>query len=57
MILIKKVRRRALPQFFKNILNKNDDLPSFLSIIYLDEAITPEYIEAYENIIEYIKRF
>ena len=44
------------PQFVKSTLNKDDDLPSYLSIIYLDEEITPKFKEAYENIIEYTKR-
>ena len=43
------------PQFVKNTLKKNDDLPSYLSIVYLDETITSEFKEAYENIIEYTK--
>ena len=43
------------PQFVKNILYNNNDLPSFLSIIYLDEQIKPELKESYEKIIEYAK--
>ena len=43
------------PQFVKNILKNNNDLPSFLSIIYLDEQIKPELKESYEKIIEYAK--
>ena len=44
------------PKFIKKTFKKNGDLPSYLSIIYLDEVITPEFKEAYENIIEYTKR-
>lgn len=38
------------PKFVKKILNNNDDLISYLSIIYLDEIIRPELEEAYKKL-------
>tara|TARA_Y100000766_G_C18757386_1_gene531617 strand:- start:143 stop:670 length:528 start_codon:yes stop_codon:yes gene_type:complete len=37
-------------KFVENSLNTNDDLISYLSIIYLDEIITPELGEAYQKL-------
>ena len=41
------------PRFVYKTLQKNDDLPTYLSIIYLDEEITPELQEAYRKIKNY----
>ena len=38
------------PRYVLKILQRNEDLPTYLSIIYLDEEITPELKEAYENL-------
>ena len=38
------------PMYVYNALNKYDDLPSYLSIVYLDSIITPELKEAYNHI-------
>ena len=38
------------PRYVHKTLEKNDDLPTYLSIIYLDEEIKPELKEAYENL-------
>ena len=38
------------PKYIEKTLTDNDDLPCYLSIIYLDESITPELDEAYANI-------
>ena len=37
-------------KFLVKTLANNDDLPSYLSIIYLDEAIIPELEQAYKKI-------
>ena len=39
------------PRYVYKILQKHEDLPSYLSIIYLDEEITPELKVAYKRII------
>ncbi|MBW3041847.1 hypothetical protein [Prochlorococcus marinus] len=36
------------PEFVKNLLEKYDDLPTYLAIVYLDEEITPELNKSYE---------
>mgnify|MGYP001254566771 CR=1 FL=1 len=38
------------PKYVYKTLNENEDLPSYLSIIYLDELISPELEIAYEKI-------
>ena len=38
------------PKYVYKTINKNDDLPSYLSIIYLDELISPQLEIAYEKI-------
>ena len=40
------------PEFVENSLNNNDDLISYLSIIYLDEIIKPELEESYRKLKE-----
>ena len=39
------------PKFVNNILTRNDDLPTYLGIIYLDKTISPKCKEAYEILI------
>ena len=38
------------PKFVYNKLKDNDDLPSYLCLVYLDEQISPELKEIYEKI-------
>ena len=38
------------PKYVYKTINKNEDLPSYLSIIYLDELISPKLEIAYEKI-------
>ncbi len=38
------------PRYVYRIMNENDDLPSYLSLIYLDEKISPELEIAYDKI-------
>ena len=38
------------PRYVYKTLQKNEDLPTYLSIIYLDEEITPELENAYRKI-------
>ena len=38
------------PRYVYKTLQKNDELPTYLSIIYLDEEITPELEKAYRKI-------
>ena len=38
------------PKYVYKIMNENEDLPSYLSIIYLDESISPQLKIAYEEI-------
>ena len=41
------------PRYVYKTLQKNDDLPTYLSIVYLDEAITPELNMAYKKFKKY----